>query len=341
MPPPKKAGKAPRKRGDPASVRQAPEAAEEEQQISPKHPLALPVDSDDEEWKVPDSLKTGSRDEESCCNPACCNRHGDVRGIDEMFSDFFVKPIVNTVIGFFSQPINVSLTLYYASGVIALRYLEHWDLMESAYFLTVTATTVGYGDFHPVTAAGKVFTSIICLYGLTVVLAALAPVVEFLHGDWREVFLKAMGASSSVDTSNMKLSMKEVNARINYRRCYILACVSPTFVCLIGMSIHYFMIREPIPVDDLTMGIDIMGLVDGFYWAIISMTTIGYGDIKCAPAPSLSPLVLVFPQLDPTLMSDTLLPPICFLPQARDAYSAQHLYPLSAGRRGSACRCSR
>lgn len=57
---------------------------------------------------------------------------------------------------------------------------------------------VGYGDFHPETPLGKIFTSFFCLYGLTVVLAALAPIVDFLHGDWREAVMKAFGAGAKV-----------------------------------------------------------------------------------------------------------------------------------------------
>ena len=43
---------------------------------------------------------------------------------------------------------------YYYVGYGVYNYLEGWSLLDSAYFLTVTSTTVGYGDLYPTTDAG-------------------------------------------------------------------------------------------------------------------------------------------------------------------------------------------
>lgn len=70
------------------------------------------------------------------------------------------------------------------------------------------AAAVGYGDLYPQTIPGKLFTSAFCLFGLTVVLAALAPIVAFLHGDWRETIMKAFGASSQVSAQSLARAMR-------------------------------------------------------------------------------------------------------------------------------------
>ena len=105
--------------------------------------------------------------------------------------------------------------------------------------------------------------------------------------------MQSLGASSQVDTSNLKLSMKEINERINYRRRYIIACISPTLVLLVGVALYYYAIREPIPVEEEVYGIDVNGIVDGIYWAMITMTTIGYGDI-CPETPWAKTLAILY-----------------------------------------------
>ena len=41
--------------------------------------------------------------------------------------------------------------------------------MHSLWWATATLTTVGYGDVYPVTAGGKLFTSVILMCGLGIV----------------------------------------------------------------------------------------------------------------------------------------------------------------------------
>lgn len=58
-------------------------------------------------------------------------------------------------------------------GTVASHILEDLSWVDSFYFSVITLTTVGYGDIVPVTDAGKIFTSIYVLVGITM-LAAIA-----------------------------------------------------------------------------------------------------------------------------------------------------------------------
>ena len=95
---------------------------------------------------------------------------------------------------------------YYGFGCLVYYLLEGWSALETVYFLTVTSTTVGYGDFRPASTLARAFTCVYALIGITLVLDALSPLVTFLRGDWRERLLAAVGCAAKVDTNDPSLT---------------------------------------------------------------------------------------------------------------------------------------
>jgi voltage-gated potassium channel Kch len=59
------------------------------------------------------------------------------------------------------------------SGVVFYSLVEHLSPLNALYFSVTTLTTVGYGDFSPQTAAGKLFTVVYVLVGVGLLLAFL------------------------------------------------------------------------------------------------------------------------------------------------------------------------
>jgi len=51
-------------------------------------------------------------------------------------------------------------------GSVFYRIVEGWDVLDAVYFSVVTLATVGYGDFAPHTAAGKIFTMAYIVVGI-------------------------------------------------------------------------------------------------------------------------------------------------------------------------------
>lgn len=58
-------------------------------------------------------------------------------------------------------------------ATIFYRIVEGWSLLDSAYFSVVTIATVGYGDFVPHTALGKIFTIGYVFTGIGIFVAAV------------------------------------------------------------------------------------------------------------------------------------------------------------------------
>jgi hypothetical protein len=63
-----------------------------------------------------------------------------------------------------------------SSGTVFYWLVEDLSIVNALYFSVTTLTTVGYGDFSPETAAGKLFTVVYVLVGVGILLAFLSRV---------------------------------------------------------------------------------------------------------------------------------------------------------------------
>ncbi len=70
--------------------------------------------------------------------------------------------------------------LLIAAGMFFYRRVEDFGWIDSLYFSVITLTTVGYGDLHPATAAGKLFTAGYVLIGVGVLVAFVTEIASSL-----------------------------------------------------------------------------------------------------------------------------------------------------------------
>lgn len=88
------------------------------------------------------------------------------RGIGVAFKDGRVKGLLAFTTGM----------ILWAS--VFYRYVEGWSWLDSIYFSVVTISTVGFGDFSPETAAGKIFTMFYIIVGLGIFVTAATTVAD-------------------------------------------------------------------------------------------------------------------------------------------------------------------
>ena len=61
----------------------------------------------------------------------------------------------------------VILGIIYVVSVVFFHLVEGWSFLDAAYYTTVTIATVGYGDFVPKTALGKIGAMLLIFSGVS------------------------------------------------------------------------------------------------------------------------------------------------------------------------------
>ena len=82
-----------------------------------------------------------------------------------------------------------ALSALAVAGVAGFSYFEGLEPLKALYLTVATLTTVGYGDVHPETYAGRIFATALMISGVGVGLYALTAIVEMMfEGHLRDAF---------------------------------------------------------------------------------------------------------------------------------------------------------
>jgi voltage-gated potassium channel len=72
------------------------------------------------------------------------------------------------------------LLLILIAGTIGYHFIEQWSIFDSLYMTVITLATVGYGETHPLTTQGRVFTIFLILGGMGIILYGISEITQFI-----------------------------------------------------------------------------------------------------------------------------------------------------------------
>jgi len=175
-----------------------------------------------------------------------------------------------------------------------------WSWSNSFYFAAVTLTTVGYGDFFPQDVWGKLINVVFIMGGLGIISVVLSAIarglvsgferrIKRMLGDKTNGLAEMMKSLEGIEEDTESTPLMSANEEKLKRSAlldlladdmaYFIALVA--FIILIFGGGLAFWLME-----------DHMGFWDSCYFSVITLTTVGYGDL--VPTSTGSRIFLVF-----------------------------------------------
>jgi Ion channel len=140
--------------------------------------------------------------------------------------------------------------MYWLVGVQYYSSKEGWTEYDAAYYITVTTTTVGYGDYHPSTDETRLFTVFYAIFGIAFVLTAVTDIINYV------IVRKLQPRVLSW------LNVTKMETKAWFKIIFSGMCI----LTMIAVGTAFFQTNEG------------WSTTMAFYWTMITMLTIGYGD---------------------------------------------------------------
>src|SRR5579883_3460204 len=63
-------------------------------------------------------------------------------------------------------------------GTVGFVLVEHYPPFDAFYMTLITMTTVGYAEIHPLSHAGRIFNSILIMFGVTTIFIGIGAMTQ-------------------------------------------------------------------------------------------------------------------------------------------------------------------
>ncbi|HSN22577.1 MAG TPA: potassium channel family protein, partial [Methylomicrobium sp.] len=82
-----------------------------------------------------------------------------------------------------------ALVVLIALGTAGYRYIEGWRLLDAFYMTIITIATVGYREVHELSDRGLVFTSVLIIFGVSVLWFTIGKFAQIMFEGQLESFI--------------------------------------------------------------------------------------------------------------------------------------------------------
>lgn len=163
--------------------------------------------------------------------------------------------------------VAIFLAVYLAVGTLCFYHLgpqmkgkKTSAIVDTVYFCIVTMATVGYGDLVPDSVLTKLLACAFAFTGMALVGVVMSKAADYLIKKQEDLLLKALNMHQNVGPTEIR---KEVRTREVRYRCLL---VFMLLLVLIIVGTTFLATVEK------------LDLIDAFYCACVTITTLGYGD---------------------------------------------------------------
>ena len=88
--------------------------------------------------------------------------------------------------------IAIAMAITLAGGTAGFVLIEHYPVFDAFYMTLTTVTTVGYGEVHPLSLAGRIFNCFLILFGVVIMLLAIGAMTQtVIELELNSIFRKA------------------------------------------------------------------------------------------------------------------------------------------------------